>query len=164
MDYDRHIADAVRNHLFQKADGPFTGLDLPAVNIQRGRDHGIQSYNSYREICGMQKALSFDDLLSTMDDSAVSALKNVYAHVDDIDLFPGIMSEQPIKGYINLIINKKNNLLGALLGPMLTCLIAEQFQRLKRCDRFYYENDLQSTKFTSCNIYNNNFFLKKKTF
>lgn len=37
MDYDRFIVDAVRNHLFQRPGGPLTGLDLPAVNIQRGR-------------------------------------------------------------------------------------------------------------------------------
>jgi len=37
MDYDRFIVDAVRNHLFQRPGGPLTGLDLPAVNMQRGR-------------------------------------------------------------------------------------------------------------------------------
>ncbi|KAK6746559.1 hypothetical protein RB195_000059 [Necator americanus] len=135
MAFDRHITDAVRNHLFAKPGGPLTGIDLPAVNTILNVELGaIATLSRVRGICGLRRARTFDDLRSTMDDSAIDALKKVYDSVDDIDLFPGIMSERPIKG--------------ALVGPSLACIIGEQMQRLKKCDRFYYENDVQAVKFT----------------
>ena len=46
--------------------------------------------------------------------------------MEDIDLYTGALSEKPING--------------SILGPTITCLILDQFVRVKYGDRFWYEN------------------------
>lgn len=42
------------------------GLDLLAIDIQRGRDHGIASYNNYRRYCNLKKVTKFKELIPEM--------------------------------------------------------------------------------------------------
>ena len=90
------LADSLHNHLFEDLFGPGK-TSLPALNIQRGRDHGLASYNKYRKLCGLNLATKFDDLASNMDPKVISKLKKTYRHVGDIDLYVGGVSENQIE-------------------------------------------------------------------
>lgn len=49
----------ITQYLFRR--GRVLGSDLRATDIQRDRDHGLASYNDYREYCGLPRAHDFAD-------------------------------------------------------------------------------------------------------
>lgn len=124
---DPFVVDDVRNFLF----GPpgSGGFDLAALNIQRGRDHGLPSYNDMREATGHPRAQRFTDLHP--DPLIASRLSQAYASVDDIDPWVGLLAERPAPG--------------ALVGRTLRAILGDQFERARDGDRFWYEVYLPTT-------------------
>ena len=73
----------VTRHLFESSPG--TGIDLAAINIQRGRDHGIAPYNVWRSVCQLEPASSFTTGPGGFVDhpsDAVLAMKSIYKYVN----------------------------------------------------------------------------------
>lgn len=130
---DPTLTTEIANHLFEKP-GKFFGLDLAAINIQRGRDMGVPGYNHFREYCGLPRAKYFEDLSGVFSNKTLLRMSQLYKHVDDIDLFTAGISEYPIAD--------------GLVGPTFACLIARQFVNLRRGDRFWYENAGYPAQFT----------------
>ena len=138
--WDNKFSEDIVNHLFESqedvrrgGDG-IGGLDLVALNIQRGRDHGLPGYNVYREVVGLGKAKNWDGL-KNIRRKDIKNLKKVYRHVDDVDLFVGGFLEKPNDD--------------AFIGQTFQVLIVDTFLRLKYGDRFFYDLGSQHNTFTS---------------
>ncbi|CAL4113680.1 unnamed protein product [Meganyctiphanes norvegica] len=130
--FDNFVTQDLSNHCYQTPQHDF-GMDLMSLNIQRGRDHAIGTYNEARVLCGLRRATSFNHLLDTMLPQTVQRIQQQYASVDDIDMFVGGMSETPV--------------LGGILGPTFLCIVGDQFARLQKADRYFYELGGQAGSF-----------------
>ncbi|XP_046543360.1 chorion peroxidase-like [Haliotis rubra] len=91
QEVNRFINSGLTEHLFETSDNK--GFDIVSLNIQRGRDHGLPSYNSFRKACRLPEVTSFDD---SVFGKAGAALRSVYRSPDDIDVFTGAVAEEHV--------------------------------------------------------------------
>lgn len=124
QEIDTFIVDDVRNFLF----GPpgSGGFDLAALNMQRGRDHGLPCYNQARVDMGYEPVESFEEI--TSNEKIAAALAALYDTPDDVDLWVGGLAEDHVEG--------------ALLGELFHSILVDQFTRLRDGDRYWYQNNV----------------------
>lgn len=124
QEIDSYVIDDVRNFLFGDPGGG--GFDLASLNLQRGRDHGLPSYNDVRAAYGLPAISSFAEVSS--DPVVQQRLLDAFATVDDMDLWIVGLSEDHVPG--------------ALVGETFWTILQDQFLALRDGDRYWYERYL----------------------
>ncbi len=117
---DTRVADSLRNFLF----GPpgAGGFDLVALNIQRGRDHGLMDLNGVRASLGLRRFVDVSEI--SFDPGVVVELRRVYGDVHDIDLWVGGLAEIHAPG--------------SMVGTTFHAILVDQFTRLRDGDPNFY--------------------------
>ena len=135
---DVFIIDDVRNFLFVDTEPTGTfgrrGFDLASLNIHRGRDHGLPSYNDMREALGLGRKESFAEI-NTLDEEVRRRLRKAYGtrddgtdNTDDMDIWVAGLAEDRYGD--------------SMLGELLHTIVARQFEVLRDGDRFWYQRIL----------------------
>ena len=123
QEIDPFVVSDLRNFLF--AEQGVGGLDLIAINLQRGRDHGLPTLNQAREALGLQAHASFEEITSLP--GIAEALASVYSNVNEVELWIGAMAEE----HVGI----------ASVGETLATALAMQFEHLRDGDRFFFMHD-----------------------
>jgi hypothetical protein len=121
---DCKVIDDVRNFLFGPPGLGF-GLDLVSININRGRERGLPDYNSIRDLLGLGRVRSFDEIC--VDPIEARIMEDLYGTVDKVDPWVGMLAEEHMPG--------------AMFGETIMAIMKEQFRALRDGDRFYFEID-----------------------
>ena len=128
QEIDNIVVETLRSSLFGSPTATNL-LDLAALNIQRGRDHGLPGYNALRSAYGLSTFSTFSSL--PMPVAVKNRLQTLYDSPNDIDPWVGIISE--------------NHAAGMAVGPLAAEILRRQFSRLNTGDRFWFENDQSLT-------------------
>ncbi len=123
QELDCKIVEDIRSFLFGVPGAG--GLDLAAININRGRERGLPDFNTIREDLGLTPYTTFSELNS--DPAAAAELESAYTDLNDIDPWVGMLAEDHMDN--------------ALFGETVMEIMSRQFTVLRDGDRFYFEND-----------------------
>lgn len=107
--------------------GALRYYDIPAADVQRGRDHGLPTFNDARAALGLPRFTSWSQFAAENQ----APLATLYASIDDVDLLAGAASE--VMGYR-----------GSQVGETTHHILVRQFTALRDADRYWYENPQSS--------------------
>ena len=132
---DEFINPVLTNALFRTPED--LGRDLAALNINRGRDHGLAPYVVWRDFCVNFYRNTFNICVTPKFRSDLTELHllRTYGSLDSVDLFPGGMAEAPFEFGGS----------SSIVGPTFTCIFIINYRSLARGDRFYYLGDAAFT-------------------
>lgn len=130
QEVDTSVVDVLRNQLFENVNGE-EGFDLISINLQRGRDHALPSYNRVRQLFGFSQARTFSQI--TRNRTVAARLSRAYrGRVNDVELFVGLLAEDHVHG--------------STFGRTMNAVWKREFTRLRDGDQFLY---LRTDKFPS---------------
>ena len=118
---DEFLNTVLTEKLFQVDDEP--GMDLASLNIQRGRDHGLAPYTTWRNFC--QRKFKQPEISDIENQITFIRLLRNYGSLEDVDLWVGGLAEERLPS--------------SLLGPTFACIFGLTFSNVRDGDRFYYE-------------------------
>ncbi|XP_078511438.1 myeloperoxidase-like [Lissotriton helveticus] len=119
------VSNELRERLFERSPNP--GLDLVSFNMQRGRDHGLSGYNSWRRFCNLPAPRNLGELTDVLKNSMLARkLLEVYKTPENIDIWLGGVAEPFVKN--------------GRVGPLLACILGRQFKKIRNGDRFWWQN------------------------
>ncbi|NWH20647.1 PERM Myeloperoxidase, partial [Grus americana] len=125
MTQQQMVVDELRDRMFEQVER--IGFDLPALNMQRSRDHGLPGYNSWRQFCGLSQPSGLKALARVLRNHGLAKkFIRLYGTPKNIDIWIGALAEPFVHG--------------GRVGPLMACLIGTQFRNVRDGDRFWWEN------------------------
>lgn len=125
------LVNALRERLF--AFTSHIALDLASLNMQRSRDHGLQGYTAWRKFCNLSEPRNEAELGRVLNNTDLARrLIEHYKTPANIDVWLAGIAEPFVPG--------------GRVGPLFSCLIGTQFQKIRLGDRLWWENSGVFTK------------------
>lgn len=123
QEVDLQVVDGLRNLLFAQVPEEAGNFDLISLNLQRGRDHNLPTFNQIRtEICGLRAVRSFRQI--SRDRKTVQDFIKAYDTVDEVEAWPGLVGERQLRR--------------SGVGRTMACLWLREFQRIRDGDQFFF--------------------------